>query len=134
MQRVVLGRTGLEAYRLGFGGIPIQRVGEAEAVATVRHALERGLDFIDTSRIYTTSERHIGMALRQADIGDRRVIVASKSQAKTADGMQADLETSLRELGRDYIDIYKCHFVSDPADYQRDLMRENLRWLDEQPA
>lgn len=119
MQRVVLGRTGLEAYRLGLGGIPIQRVGEAEAVATVRHALERGVDFIDTSRVYTTSERHIGMALRQADIGDSRVIVASKSQVKTADRMRADLETSLRELALDYIDIYKCHFVSDLADYQR---------------
>lgn len=118
MQRVVLGKTGLEACRLGFGGIPIQRVGEAEAVNTVCRALERGVDFIDTSRVYTTSERRIGRALREAGIGDRRVIVASKSQSKTAETMRADLETSLQELKRDYLDIYKCHFVSDLADYE----------------
>src|SRR5665811_319070 len=101
MERIVLGRTGLEVFRLGFGGIPIQRVSEAEAVQTVSHAIERGVDFIDTSRAYTTSERRIGLALKQTDT---RVIVASKSHAKTAVAVRADLETSLRELGRDYID------------------------------
>jgi predicted aldo/keto reductase-like oxidoreductase len=132
MQRMILGRTGLEVYRLGFGGIPIQRVSEAEAVETVRHAVERGLDFIDTSRAYSTSERRIGLALKQAgvslgrpgDVNDsseaagRRVVLASKSHAKTADAMRAHLETSLKELQTDYIDIYKAHFVSTHADYQ----------------
>lgn len=118
-KRVVLGRTGLEAYRLGFGGIPIQRVSEDEAVRTVIHAIKRGVDFIDTSRAYTTSERRIGLALKQVESGmSRRVIVASKSHAKTADGVRADLETSLRELGRDYIHLYQCHFVSDRAEYE----------------
>ena len=115
MQRVVLGRTGLEAYRLGFGGIPIQRVSEAEAVETVYRAVESGVDFIDTSRAYSTSERRIGRALKQTD---RPVIVASKSHAKTAEAARADLETSLTELQRDYIDLYQCHFVSTEADYQ----------------
>jgi predicted aldo/keto reductase-like oxidoreductase len=128
MQRIVLGRTGLEVYRLGFGGIPIQRVSEAQAVETVRHAVEAGLDFIDTSRAYTTSERRIGLALKEAGAvvgpqppggSGRRVVVASKSPAKTADAMRADLETSLQELDLDYLDIYKCHFVATPADYQK---------------
>jgi len=125
MERIVLGRTGLKVQRLGLGGIPIQRVSEAEAVATVRHAIERGVDFIDTSRAYTTSERCIGLALKQADIGPGapgnpccRVILASKSHAKTADRMRADLETSLKELQTDYIDIYKAHFVPTHADYE----------------
>jgi len=149
MQRMILGRTGLEVYRLGFGGIPIQRVSEAEAVETVRHAIERGLDFIDTSRAYSTSERRIGLALKEAGVGagrpgdvgsgaagsdaigsgvagsgaarrgaSRRVILASKSHAKTAGGMRAHLETSLKELQTDYIDIYKAHFVATHAEYQ----------------
>jgi uncharacterized protein len=119
MQRMVLGRTGLEVYRLGFGGIPIQRVSEAEAMETVRHCIEGGLDFIDTSRVYSTSERRIGLALKQVD-GEaaRRVVISSRSQAKTADDMRATLETSLTELGRDYIDIYECHFVQSRDAYQ----------------
>ena len=115
MERMVLGRTGLEVYRLGLGGIPIQRVGEEEAVQTVLHAVERGVDFIDTSRIYTTSERRIGLALEQTD---RHVVVASKTPAPTADGARAHLETSLRELRRGHIDLYQCHFVADTEAYR----------------
>ena len=62
MERITLGRTGLTINRYGFGGIPIQRVDEDQAVETVRHAVERGVDFIDTSRAYTTSEGRIGKA------------------------------------------------------------------------
>ena len=67
MERMVIGRTGLEVYRLGFGGIPIQRVSEAQAVDTVLQAVRLGVDFIDTSRVYTTSEHRIGLALKQTD-------------------------------------------------------------------
>jgi predicted aldo/keto reductase-like oxidoreductase len=122
MQRMVLGGTGLEAYRLGFGGIPIQRVSEAAAVATVRYALEQGLDFIDTSRAYTTSERRIGKALKEfqkASGNDaHRVIVASKSYETTASAVRADLETSLQELDLDHIHLYQCHFVRDDEEYE----------------
>jgi len=114
MSRVVVGKTGLEVNRLGFGGIPIQRVGERQAVEVVVHAIEQGVDFIDTSRAYTTSERRIGKALAQTD---KRVILASKSQSRTADKVRKDLETSLRELNRDYIDIYQAHFVADEQVY-----------------
>jgi predicted aldo/keto reductase-like oxidoreductase len=117
MERLILGRTGLEVYRLGFGGIPIQRVSEAEAVETVRHAIEMGVDFIDSSRAYTTSERRIGLALKQAGDAGKNVVLASKSHAKTAEGARADLETSLKELDTDYIHLYQCHFVSSDADY-----------------
>ena len=102
MERCVLGKTGLEVHRLGFGGIPIQRVDERQAVEVVLHAVERGVDFIDTSRAYTTSERRIGKALQRTD---KRVVVASKSQSRTADKLRKDLETSLKELNLDYVDI-----------------------------
>jgi len=116
MERTVLGKTGIEVERLGFGGIPIQRVGEAQAVETVLHAVERGVDFIDTSRAYTTSERRIGKALQQTE---KRVVVASKSQRKSLDGVRADLEKSLRELQRESVDLYQCHFVRDEQDYEQ---------------
>jgi predicted aldo/keto reductase-like oxidoreductase len=116
MERIVIGKTGLEVYRLGFGGIPIQTVDEDQAVETVAHAVRRGVDFIETSRLYTTSERRIGLALQQTD---KRVVVASKSQNKTSDGIQADLETSLKELQVGSIDLYQCHFVKDEEEYNR---------------
>jgi len=116
MKRIVIGKTGLEVNKLGFGGIPIQRVEEDQAVKTVLHAVEKGVDFIDTSRAYTTSERRIGIALQQTD---KKVILASKSHCRTSEGIQADVATSLKELQTDYIDLYQCHFVKDDQDYNQ---------------
>ena len=116
MERVVLGKTGLEVNRLGFGGIPIQRVDEAQAVETVLHAVLKGVDFIDTARGYSTSERRIGLALKETH---KKVVLASKSHNRTSDGIRADLEKSLQELQRDSIDLYQCHFVKNEQDYRQ---------------
>jgi predicted aldo/keto reductase-like oxidoreductase len=116
MKRMVLGKTGIETNRLGFGGIPIQRVDEDQAVRTVLHAIESGVDLIDTSRAYTTSERRIGLALKQTD---KKVCLATKSYNRTADLLRTDIETSLHELGVDYIDLYQCHFVKNEQDYEQ---------------
>ncbi len=116
LKRVSIGNTGLKVNRLAFGGIPIQALAEAEAVEIVRYAIEKGIDFIDTSRVYTTSERRIGLALQRID---KPVVLASKSYERTADGIRSDLETSLKELQRDSIDLYQCHYVRDEAEYDR---------------
>jgi len=115
MKRMVLGQTGIEAVRMGFGGIPIQRVSETQAVEVVLYALEKGMDFIDTSRMYTNSETRIGKALKESG---KKVAVATKSFARSADGIQRDVETSLKELQRDYIDLYQCHGISSDEEYR----------------
>jgi uncharacterized protein len=116
MKRMVLGNTGIEAVQLGFGGIPIQRVSEAQAIEVVIHALEKGMDFIDTSRMYTTSEVRIGKALKQTD---KKAAVATKSFNRTADGIQKDVDLSLKDLQLDYIDIYQCHGISAEEEYRK---------------
>lgn len=115
-RRIVLGKTGLEVNRLGLGGIPIQRVDEKVAVQTVRHAVECGVDFVDTARAYTTSEEVIGKALVQIS---KRVVIATKSHARTADGIRKDIDISLKNLRREHIDIYQCHYVKDEEDYKK---------------
>jgi predicted aldo/keto reductase-like oxidoreductase len=115
MKRMFLGKTGIVAARLGFGGIPIQRVSETQAIDVVLHALEKGIDFIDTSRVYTTSESRIGKALKETN---KRVAVATKSFSRSADGIQKDIEISLKELQLDYIDLYQCHGISSDEEYR----------------
>jgi predicted aldo/keto reductase-like oxidoreductase len=115
MERMILGKTGIEAVRLGFGGIPIQRVSETQAIEVVLHALEKGIDFIDTSRVYTNSEGRIGKALKQTK---RKAAVATKSFSRSADGIRKDIEISLKELQLDYIDLYQCHGISNEEDYR----------------
>ena len=116
MERIILGNTGIKAMRLGFGGIPIQRLEEEKAVEVVSYALEKGMDFIDTSRVYTTSETRIGKALKETG---KKAAVATKSFNRTADGIQKDIETSLRELQLDYIDVYQCHGISNEEEYRQ---------------
>jgi len=115
MKRMFLGKTGIVAARLGFGGIPIQRVSETQAIEVVLHALEKGIDFIDTSRVYTTSENRIGKALKETN---KKAAVASKSFNRSADGIRKDIEISLRELQLDYIDLYQCHGISSEEEYR----------------
>jgi len=87
----------------------------------VLYAIEQGVDFIDTARAYTTSETRIGKALAQTD---RKVILATKSHEKTSDAIRKDLETSLKELQTEYIDLYQCHFVRNKEDYNEILSPE----------
>lgn len=106
MEYVTLGKTGLKVSRLGFGGIPIQRV-DADTTKTLMKALaEKGINFIDTARGYTVSEAYLGEALE--GIRDK-FILATKSMARTKEAMAADIQTSLTNLRTDYIDLYQIH-------------------------
>lgn len=90
-----LGKTGLKVSAMGFGGIPIQKVNQEEANEIVRTAVEGGINFFDTARGYTDSEEKLGHALK----GQRdKVILATKSMARTKDKMAEDIEISLKKL------------------------------------
>lgn len=122
METTPLGSTGIIVKRIGFGGIPIQRVADdRKAAKLVRYIVGKGVDFIDTARAYTTSERCIGMGLKGTT---RPVTVASKSLARGADDIRRDIEVSLENLGRPTIDLYQCHFVKDEADYRAIISRD----------
>jgi predicted aldo/keto reductase-like oxidoreductase len=109
MEKIRLGKTGMMVSKLGFGGIPIQRDTEDEAVAVVRRCLDLGITFLDTANGYTTSEERIGKAIKGRREG---VVLATKSGARTADDIKGHLKLSLERLGTDYIDLYQFHGVS----------------------
>ena len=108
LSKITLGRTGLKVKSLGFGGIPIQRVTEEEAIEVVQRCYDLGLNYYDTARGYTTSEERIGKALE--DVREH-VVIATKSHQRTAEGIKKELEISLRNLRTDYIDVYQLHNV-----------------------
>lgn len=110
MERIRLGKTGLMVSRVGFGGIPIQRVTEDEAVAIVKRCLELDINFFDVANGYTTSEERVGKAIS----GCREsVILSTKSHARTPEEIEKHLQLSLERLGVDYIDLYQYHAVND---------------------
>ena len=106
MEYRTLGKTGLKISRMGFGGIPIQKIDE-EGTKKLLHAMaEKGINYIDSARGYTVSERYIGYGLE--GIRDKFVL-ATKSMARTKEAMAADIETSLNNFRTDYIDLYQVH-------------------------
>lgn len=115
-----MGKTGLNVSVIGFGAIKLPQVDAQTAVEVIRKAIELGINFIDTARGYGDSERKVGMAIK----GMREnVIIATKTAARTADGAMRELETSLKELDTDYIDLYQLHSVSDQETYEQVMQR-----------
>lgn len=114
METRELGRTGYNIAAIGFGGIPIQRLEEAEAISLIDFAKKEGINFIDTARGYTNSENLIGKGI----IGNRDYwVIATKSMARDYEGMKKDIEISLENLGCGYIDLYQCHNVRTKDQY-----------------
>lgn len=116
MVNVRLGSTGITVNKNGFGALPIQRVSMEEAIRLLHRAFDGGIRFYDTARLYTDSEEKLGQAFP-----DRRsrIFLASKTGAVTAEGFWKDLETTLKNLKTDYLDIYQFHnpaFCPKPGD------------------
>ncbi len=106
MEYTVLGKTGLRVSRMGFGGIPIQKTDAKVTRALMEELVAHGLNYIDTARGYTVSEAYLGEALE--GLRDKFVL-ATKSMARTREAMAADIETSLKNLRTDHIDLYQVH-------------------------
>ena len=113
MRYVKFGRTNLSISELGFGGIPIIRLDKDMAVKVLRRAYERGINFCDTANAYRDSEQKIGWAIE----GMReKVVIATKTLQRDAQGATKQLENSLRMLGTDYIDLYQLHQIAQEKD------------------
>ena len=106
MKQITLGSTGITVPQNAFGALPIQRVSKDDAVPILRRAYEGGMRLFDTARAYTDSEEKLGAAFE----GMRhKIYITSKTQAKTPEAFRKDLETTLRSLRTDYLDVYQFH-------------------------
>ena len=117
MENILLGKSGLSTYEVGFGALPLQRSTEEIAIKLLQKAYENGVTFFDTARAYTNSEERISKAFKDYDRDS--FIIASKTQATNKEDFFKDLETSLKTLKMDYIDLYQFHnpnFCPKPGD------------------
>ena len=108
MKTIKLGKTGIVTPQNAFGALPIQRVETEEAVRILRKAYEGGMVFFETARAYSDSEIKLGLAFE----GMRdRIYIASKTMAETPEKLREDIDTTLRNLKTDYLDIFQFHCV-----------------------
>ena len=114
--KVVLGRTGLSVTRFGVGGA------YCESVEGYRTALDCGINYVDTARMYRDGEdeKVVGQAIR----GRRDdLVLATKTMKRDAEGARKELETSLRLLGTEYVDIYQLHHLNTDEEREQALGR-----------
>lgn len=104
-----LGKTGLKVTPLGFGCMT------TSDPAVIERAADSGINYFDTARSYQSgnNERMVGAALGSRR---KRLVISSKTPAKTKEEALADLDTSLRELRTDYLDVWYLHSRSTPAE------------------
>ena len=123
MKTITLGSTGITVPQNAFGALPVQRVDMETAVEILHRAYDGGMTFFDTARAYSDSEVKMGEAFEPFDecggfdkLNHRvysrdKIFIATKTTATTPEKLWEDLETSLRNLRTDYIDIYQLHCV-----------------------
>jgi uncharacterized protein len=104
-----LGKTGMKVTSVGFGCMI------TSDPSVVARAVDMGITYFDTARFYQqgNNERMVGGALK----GSRdKITLSSKSLARTKAEAEQHLETSLKELGTDHLDVWHMHMRDSPAD------------------
>ena len=108
MEYRTLGKTGLKISRMGFGGIPIQKIDEEGTKKLLLQWQKKESTIFDSARGYTVSETGISV-MGWRGISVINLYIATKSMARTKEAMAADIETSLNNFRTDYIDLYQVH-------------------------
>ena len=109
MQKVRLGKSEMTVTRIGFGGIPIQRLNEEESIRVVRFALDAGINWIDTAHGYSSSEERVGKAIK--GYTRRELFIYTKGPGRDPKTIRKQIELSLKRLDISYIDLYQFHIV-----------------------
>jgi hypothetical protein len=110
-----LGRTGLKVTTVGFGCMI------TSDPSVVTRAADLGINYFDTARGYQhgNNERMVGAALGAKR---KQIVLSTKTEATNKAGLQEQLETSLRELKTDYIDIWYLHSKDNVADVTDEMI------------
>ncbi len=109
MHTRTLGRTGAQLSVIGFGGIVVRDMSPNEATDAVAQAIDRGVNYFDVAPTYGNAQERLGPALEPHR---DRVFLVCKTTQRLAEGAEAELHGSLRELRTDHFDLYQLHGVS----------------------
>ncbi len=110
-----LGKTGLKPTSVGFGCMNVSDK------SVVERAADLGINYFDTARVYQqgNNERMVGAALKPKR---KNLIIATKTMSQTKEEALQHIDTSLKELGMDYVDIWHLHMKDKPADLKDELL------------
>lgn len=133
MKKIRLGKTELMVSASSFGCLPIQRLTKENAKKLLVMAYENGINYFDTANAYSDSEEKIGYAL--SDVR-KNIVISTKSQSTTKEGVLKHISLSLERLQTEYIDLFQFHnpaVMPNPEDaegaYQGALEAKRRGWV-----
>jgi aryl-alcohol dehydrogenase-like predicted oxidoreductase len=105
-----LGKTGIDVTIIGLGGEGILRTYgyDREAYTLINRAIDLGITYFESARAYSGSESYYGTALRERR---KEIFLASKSHERSKSGALHHLETTLRNMNTDHLDLWQVHDV-----------------------
>jgi uncharacterized protein len=109
-----LGKTGLKVSGVGYG------IGFVPVPGVVSKAIDMGINYFDTARVYGDSEKIFGGVIKGRDRS--KIVLASKSSSKIGAEVLKDIDTSLKALGTDYVDIWHLHGRDTPDTIPDDVL------------
>ena len=121
MQTRRLGRTGLQVSIVGFGGTWISELSTDSAVTVVKRAFDSGINYFDTAKLDSDSEEKIGLSLE--NVRDK-CIIATKTGSRTKKESLDDVESSLKRLRTNKIDIMQLHGIDDEKTLKKAMSNE----------
>lgn len=112
MPMSVLGKSGLKVSKFTLGGFHMRVKGEDEGIRIIHRAIDLGVMFYDSAAKYHdgASDETYGKALKGGL--RQRVLLMSKAQVRDRDGAMKQLETTLKRMNTDYLDLWQCHEVA----------------------
>lgn len=118
IQKRLFGKTQQTVSRTGLGGEGILRTHghEREAHAVIQAAIDQGITYFDSARVYADSELYYGRLWGKYPEIRAGIFQASKSASRDKGGAAADLKQSLERLETDYLDLWQIHDVRTAAD------------------
>lgn len=116
MDYKILGKTKLKVSEIGFGGIQISRIDENQAINLIKESYQRGINYFDTAHDYGNSEELLGRALKKVR---NNIIISTKSPKTDKKEFLDDLESSLKKLRTDYIDIFLFHDTTKSKKFEK---------------
>lgn len=118
LKRRALGKTGETLSVVGFGGIVVTNVEQADADRIVAEAVDRGVNYFDVAPSYGNAEERLGPALEPYR---SKVFLACKTGRRDKQGAEEELRSSLKRLRTDHVDLYQLHGLTEIKDLDQAL-------------
>lgn len=115
----VLGRTGFKVSIIPYGGLGLTHADQAQGTASVRRALDKGVNYLDVAPAYGNGDAEIKMGIALEGVKRDSYYLGCKTKKRDAAGAREELERSLIRLKTDYFDVYQLHHIVKPAEVEQ---------------